>query len=155
MAPNRRMSLPYDQRIRPERKEQLKKALMNHAKKECLAIKAARKEGKAQALEERVPAFPDVDALDDDALKQLCRDLHAMCDRTDETLYDLEVKHEKSVKESEDLNKRVADIKAKFQKPTLKRVKMSVTQMLTSILGNKTAQVDMRSNLKTHAPINE
>ena len=44
---------------------------------------------------------------------------------------------------------------AKFQKPTLKRVKMSVTQMLTSILGNKTAQVDMRSNLKNHAPINE
>lgn len=39
MAPSRRMSLPYDQRIRPERKEQLKKALMNHAVKECLAIK--------------------------------------------------------------------------------------------------------------------
>ena len=27
-------------------------------------------------MEERVPAFPDVDALDDEALKQLCRDLH-------------------------------------------------------------------------------
>ena len=39
MAPgNRRMSLPYDQRIRPERKEQLKKALMNHAMKECAKI---------------------------------------------------------------------------------------------------------------------
>ena len=34
-----------------------------------------------------------------------------MCDRTDENLYDLEVKHDKSAKESEDLNKRVADIK--------------------------------------------
>ena len=44
---------------------------------------------------------------------------------------------------------------AKFQKPTLKRVKMSVSQMLTSILGNKTAQVDMRSNLKKHVPTNQ
>ena len=35
----------------------------------------------------------------------------AMCDRVDENLYDLEVKHEKSVKESDDLKKRVNDIK--------------------------------------------
>ena len=29
-------------------------------------------------MEERVPAFPDVDSLDEEALKQLCRDLHGM-----------------------------------------------------------------------------
>ena len=33
---------------------------------------------KAKVMEERVPAFPDVDSLDEEALKQLCRDLHGM-----------------------------------------------------------------------------
>ena len=37
-----------------------------------------------------------------------------MCDRTDENLYDLETKHEKSVKEAEELNKRMSDIKCKL-----------------------------------------
>lgn len=36
-----------------------------------------------------------------------------MCDRTDETLYDLEAKHEKSVKEADELKKRMNDIKCK------------------------------------------
>ena len=34
-----------------------------------------------------------------------------MCDRTDEQLYDLEVKHMKAQKEESDLQKRVDDIK--------------------------------------------
>lgn len=33
MPPSRKMSLPFDQRIRPERKLALKVALMNHAVK--------------------------------------------------------------------------------------------------------------------------
>ena len=36
-----------------------------------------------------------------------------MCDRTDENLYDLEIKHNKATKESDELKKRVADIKCK------------------------------------------
>jgi len=71
-----------------------------------------------------------------------------MCDRTDEQLYDLEFKHTKSQKEEEELQKRISDIKSKFQKPALKRVKMSVSQMLSNILGKGSKQVDMRQQMK-------
>ena len=34
------------------------------------------KKQKEADLAERIPAFPDLDSLDEEALKQLCRDLH-------------------------------------------------------------------------------
>jgi hypothetical protein len=78
-----------------------------------------------------------------------------MCDKSDESKYDLEIKHVKNAKEIEELQKRVADIKSKFKKPVLKRVKVTVNQMLKTLLGNKGKQVDMRSQLKKHVVINE
>ena len=42
--------------------------------------KAGKAEEKKKVLEERVPAFPDVETLDEEALKQLCRDLHGKLD---------------------------------------------------------------------------
>ena len=42
-----------------------------------------------------------------------------MCDRSDEILYDLEMKHGKAQKEEIDLNKRVNDIKGKTLKMSL------------------------------------
>ena len=78
MAPvgQRKMSLPPELRIKPERKLALKVALIKYATQEAAKRAAQLKEEKAKALEERVPAFPDVDSLDEEALKQLCRDLH-------------------------------------------------------------------------------
>lgn len=152
MAPSapkkERQSVQPDSKMTKERAMQLKGALIVYAKKSNDAIKASIAAEKAKIMEERVPAFPDVDSLDEEALKQLCRDLHAMCDRTDEQLYDLEFKHTKSAKEEDELQKRISDIKSKFQKPALKRVKMSVSQMLSNILGKGSKQVDMRQQMK-------
>ena len=39
-----------------------------------------------------------------------------MCDKTDESKYDLEQKASKNVKEIEDLQKRVVDIKCEYEK---------------------------------------
>ena len=46
-------------------------------------------------------------------------------------------------------------ISAKFKKPVLKRVKVTINQMLKTLLGDKGKQVDMRSQLKKHVVINE
>merc|ERR1711990_800687 len=151
----RTMSLPPDQRIKPHRMMHLKCAMINYAVKESKRRKEEADKQRDAELAERIPAFPDLDSLDEEALKQLCRDLHAMCDKTDEGKYDLEVKHGKNQKEIEELQKRVMDIKSKFKKPALKRVKVTVNQMLKTLLGNKGKQVDMRAQLKKHVVINE
>merc|ERR1739848_793262 len=144
-----------DQRIKPHRMMQLKVALITHANKEAKKRAEQATEKKENEMSDRIPVFPDIDSLDEDALKQLCRDLHAMCDKTDEGKYDLEIKHAKNEKEIEELQKRVMDIKSKFKKPALKRVKVTVNQMLKTLLGNKGKQVDMRAQLKKHVVINE
>ena len=48
MAPSRKMSLPFDQRIRPERKLALKVALMNHATKCAKKAKGNQRNGDLQ-----------------------------------------------------------------------------------------------------------
>lgn len=149
------MSLPPDQRIKSHRMQHLKCVLINYAMKESQRRQEEAIKARDAELSDRIPAFPDLDSLDEDALKQLCRDLHAMCDKADEGKYDLEMKHVKSAKEIDELQKRVIDIKSKFKKPVLKRVKVTVGQLLKTLLGNKGKQVDMRSQLKKHVVINE
>ncbi|CAG5110694.1 Oidioi.mRNA.OKI2018_I69.chr2.g5070.t1.cds [Oikopleura dioica] len=155
MAGRRKMSLPYDQRISPLRMQQLKCSLIKWALDEATKREQEAQAKREAALAERVPAFPDLDSLDEEALKQLCRDLHGMCDKCDDNKYDLETKHEKQAREIIELQKRIQDIKAKFKKPALKRVKVTVAQMMKTLLGNKGKQVDMRSQLKKHVVINE
>ncbi|CBY23636.1 unnamed protein product [Oikopleura dioica] len=155
MAPARRMSLPYDQRISPLRMQQLKCSLIKWALSEVKKQEGEAAANREAALAERVPAFPDIDSLDEEALKQLCRDLHGMCDKCDDSKYDLETKQNKQATEIVELKKRIQDVKAKFKKPALKRVKVTVAQMMKTLLGNKGKQVDMRSQLKKHVVINE
>ncbi|KAK7117874.1 hypothetical protein R3I94_023180 [Phoxinus phoxinus] len=83
------------------------------------------------------------------ALQELCRELHHKIDVTDEERYDLEMKVNKSAKEIEDLNIKVIDLKGKFKKPVLRKVRMSADQMLGALLGSKhKVSLDLRANLK-------
>ncbi|XP_018960225.1 troponin I, fast skeletal muscle-like [Cyprinus carpio] len=83
------------------------------------------------------------------ALQELCRELHHKIDVTDEERYDLEMKVNKSAKEIEDLNIKVIDLKGKFKKPTLRKVRMSADAMLQALLGSKhKVSLDLRANLK-------
>lgn len=76
VSPQRKMSLPPDQRIKPHRMMHLKCALITWAAKEAERRAEEAKKQKEADLAERIPAFPDLDSLDEEALKQLCRDLH-------------------------------------------------------------------------------
>ncbi|XP_051975783.1 troponin I, fast skeletal muscle-like isoform X2 [Xyrauchen texanus] len=83
------------------------------------------------------------------ALQELCRELHHKIDATDEERYDLEIKMTKCSKEIEDMNIKVIDLKGKFKKPTLRKVRMSADAMLQALLGSKhKVSLDLRANLK-------
>ncbi|XP_073687548.1 troponin I type 2a (skeletal, fast), tandem duplicate 1 [Garra rufa] len=83
------------------------------------------------------------------ALQELCRELHHKIDTIDEERYDMEMKVNKSAKEIEDLNIKVIDLKGKFKKPTLRKVRMSADAMLQALLGSKhKVSLDLRANLK-------
>ena len=48
-----------------------------------------------------------------------------------------------------DLNIKIIDLKGKFKKPALKKVRMSADAMLKALLGSKhTVNMDLRSSLK-------
>ncbi|KAI2648209.1 Troponin I, fast skeletal muscle [Labeo rohita] len=83
------------------------------------------------------------------SLQELCRELHHKIDAIDEERYDMEMKVNKSAKEIEDLNIKVIDLKGKFKKPTLRKVRMSADAMLQALLGSKhKVSLDLRANLK-------
>ncbi|XP_022604077.1 troponin I, fast skeletal muscle-like isoform X2 [Seriola dumerili] len=82
-------------------------------------------------------------------LQELCRKLHKQIDLVDEERYDMELKVTKSNKEINDLKLMVQDLKGKFKKPALKKVRMSADAMLAALLGSKhKVSMDLRGNLK-------
>ncbi|XP_058264668.1 troponin I type 2a (skeletal, fast), tandem duplicate 3 [Hemibagrus wyckioides] len=82
-------------------------------------------------------------------LQDLCKKLHQTIDKVDEERYDLDSKVKKADKEIEDLKIKVIDLKGKFKKPTLRKVRMSADQMLQALLGSKhKVSLDLRANLK-------
>ncbi|XP_028813068.1 troponin I, fast skeletal muscle-like [Denticeps clupeoides] len=82
-------------------------------------------------------------------LQELCKKLHQKIDVVDEERYDLASKVGKSEKEIEDLKMKVQDLKGKFKKPALKKVRMSADAMLQALLGSKhKVNMDLRANLK-------
>uniref|UniRef100_A0A8D3A1B4 Uncharacterized protein n=1 Tax=Scophthalmus maximus TaxID=52904 RepID=A0A8D3A1B4_SCOMX len=99
---------------------------------------------KMKYMEETCPAKPSSTRTDD-----LCRKLHKQIDLVDEERYDMELKATKSKKEVDDLKLMVQDLKGKFKKPALKKVRMSADAMLAALLGSKhRVSTDLRANLK-------
>ncbi|KAL7858351.1 hypothetical protein AOLI_G00184530 [Acnodon oligacanthus] len=82
-------------------------------------------------------------------LQEFLKKLHQSIDKVDEERYDLEAKVLKTNKEIDDLKIKVQDLKGKFKKPALRKVRMSADQMLQALLGSKhKVSLDLRANLK-------
>ncbi|KAJ7994551.1 hypothetical protein DPEC_G00250640 [Dallia pectoralis] len=108
---------------------------------------AAAEAEKARYMEENCPA-PDF-RVSMAELTDLCKKLSKEIDKVDEERYDMGVKVAKTDKEVEDLKIKVVDLKGKFKKPALKKVRMSADAMLQALLGSKhKVSMDLRSNLK-------
>ena len=88
--------------------------------------------------------------MNDEELKQYLREIHAKIDKIDDSRFDMEAKVTKNNKEIDDLNQKIFELRGKFKRPPLRRVKMSADQMLKALLGNKhKVTMDLRGNLKT------
>ncbi|KAM9366141.1 troponin I, fast skeletal muscle-like [Symphorus nematophorus] len=129
------------------RRSQLKSLLLQIA--ESMLEEEARQaeEEKMKYMEECCPTLSVPGCMQD--LQELCRKLHKQIDLVDEERYDTEIKVNKSNKEIDDLKMMVQDLKGKFKKPALKKVRMSADAMLAALLGSKhKVSMDLRANLK-------
>ncbi|KAK7929820.1 hypothetical protein WMY93_006215 [Mugilogobius chulae] len=124
------------------------KSLLLHIGQSMLEEEAERKaEEKQSYMEESCPKLSLPQSVED--LQELCRKLHKSIDLVDDERYDMEVKAKKSDKEIDDLKIKLQDLKGKFRKPVLKRVRMSADAMLAALLGSKhKVSMDLRSNLR-------
>ncbi|KAJ3586220.1 hypothetical protein NHX12_012620 [Muraenolepis orangiensis] len=88
-----------------------------------------------------------------DQLQDLCRELHSKIDVVDEERYDIEAKVMLNTREIKDLNIKVLDLRGKFKRPSLRRVRVSADAILRSLLGSKhKVSMDLRANLKSKRP---
>ncbi|XP_068595750.1 troponin I, fast skeletal muscle-like isoform X2 [Brachionichthys hirsutus] len=84
-----------------------------------------------------------------DELVELCEKLHDQIDISEEERYCLEFKLGMVLNEVRDLNIKIMDLRGKFKRPRLKKVRMSADAMLKALLGSKhTVNMDLRANLK-------
>ncbi|XP_064841572.1 troponin I, fast skeletal muscle-like, partial [Oncorhynchus masou masou] len=129
------------------RRQHLKSLMLQIAQGfiEAEAIQA--EEDKNSYMDENVPSLSVPESLQE--LQDLCKKLHQQIDAVDEQRYDTQSKVAKSDKEIEDLKIKLQDLKGKFRKPVLKKVRMSADAMLQALLGSKhKVSLDLRSNLK-------
>ncbi|XP_075061512.1 troponin I, slow skeletal muscle-like [Mixophyes fleayi] len=83
-------------------------------------------------------------------LQKLCVTLHKQIDCADEERYNIEEKVKKSDSELSALNQKIFDLKGKFKRPALRRVRISADAMLKALLGTTTkVSLDLRSSLKS------
>ncbi|XP_060251949.1 troponin I, slow skeletal muscle [Ovis aries] len=128
----------------------LLKSLMLARAKECWEQELEEREAeKKRYLAERVPAL-QTRGLSLSALQDLCRDLHAKVEVVDEERYDIEAKCLHNTREIKDLKLKVLDLRGKFKRPPLRRVRVSADAMLRALLGSKhKVSMDLRANLKS------
>ncbi|XP_054850075.1 troponin I, cardiac muscle [Eublepharis macularius] len=142
---------PHDKRkskITASRKLQLKTLMLQVAKQEMEKEEEERAREKERYLEEHCTAL-DWTGLGLTELQEMCRELHARNDKIDEERYDMEARVNKSINEIQDLNQKIFDLRGKFKRPALRRVRLSADAMMQALLGSKhKVSMDLRANLK-------
>ncbi|TSM36110.1 Troponin T, cardiac muscle [Bagarius yarrelli] len=108
-----------------------------------------KEEEKQSYLSEKAPPL-QTGRLSVTELQELCRELHTKIDVVDEERYDIEAKVLHNTREIKDLNIKVLDLRGKFKRPNLRRVRVSADAILRSLLGSKhKVSLDLRANLKS------
>ncbi|XP_064161742.1 troponin I, slow skeletal muscle-like [Anguilla rostrata] len=127
----------------------LKSLMVAKAKDELEQECEEKQEEKQRYLAEKAPPV-STSGMSFAELQDLCRELHAKIDVVDEERYDIEAKVLHNTREIKDLNIKVLDLRGKFKRPTLRRVRVSADAILRSLLGSKhKVSMDLRANLKS------
>nr|BAB83809.1 larval troponin I beta [Halocynthia roretzi] len=133
-----------------QRKLQLKSLLLSRAREDLKREEEQKAEEKKKILSNRIESLGDLSSMSQQELMELCRELHAKTDKVDDERFDIELKVKKNDQEIEELNQKIFELRGKFKRPPLRRVRMSADQMLRALLGSKhKVTMDLRSNLKT------
>ncbi|KAG7468417.1 hypothetical protein MATL_G00142650 [Megalops atlanticus] len=136
-----------EKKMTSSRRHHLKSLMLAIAKGLLEAEAAEAEQERKRYMEEHCPALSMPDSLQE--LQELCKKLLQKIDVVDEERYDMESKVSKCDKEIEDLKMKVQDLKGKFKKPPLRKVRMSADAMLQALLGSKhKVNLDLRANLK-------
>ncbi|XP_070758442.1 troponin I type 1b (skeletal, slow) isoform X1 [Enoplosus armatus] len=136
-------------KISASRKLMLKSLMVAKAKEELEQEMEEKEEQKEKYLEEKSPPI-QTSGMSLAELQTLCEELHAKIDVVDEERYDIEAKVLHNNREIKDLNIKVLDLRGKFKRPSLRRVRVSADAILRSLLGSKhKVSLDLRANLKS------
>ncbi|XP_042571606.1 troponin I type 2a (skeletal, fast), tandem duplicate 2 isoform X1 [Cyprinus carpio] len=136
-----------DKRMSSSKKHSLKSMMLQVAKDLLDAEAIEKKEERKRYMEDHCPPLSYPSSKQE--LQELCKELHAKIEVVDEERYILEHKAIMIVNEVKDLNIKIVDLKGKFKKPPLKKVRMSADAMLQALLGSKhKVSMDLRANLK-------
>ncbi|XP_060110979.1 troponin I, cardiac muscle [Heteronotia binoei] len=142
---------PHDKRkskITASRKLQLKSLMLQVAKQEMEREEEEGAREKERYLAEHCTPL-EWTGLDLAGLQEMCQELHARIDKVDEERYDMEVRVNKNINEIQDLNQKIFDLRGKFKRPNLRRVRLSADAMMQALLGSKhKVSMDLRANLK-------
>ncbi|XP_029359153.1 troponin I, slow skeletal muscle-like isoform X3 [Echeneis naucrates] len=140
---------PEKSKISASRKLMLKSLMVAKAKEELEQEMVEKEEQKEKYLEEKAPPI-HTSSMSLAELRTLCEELHAKIDVVDEERYDIEAKVLHNTREIKDLNIKVLDLRGKFKRPNLRRVRVSADAILRSLLGSKhKVSLDLRANLKS------
>ncbi|XP_030277148.1 troponin I type 1b (skeletal, slow) [Sparus aurata] len=142
-------ALERKSKISASRKLMLKSLMVAKAKEELEQEMEEKEEQKAKYLEEKSPSL-QISGMSLSELQTLCQELHAKIDAVDEERYDIEAKVLHNNREIKDLSIKVLDLRGKFKRPNLRRVRVSADAILRSLLGSKhKVSLDLRANLKS------
>lgn len=132
-----------------QRKMTLKSLMLNKAKDDLEREAAQKAAEKKEVLAKRLKPLEGLENMTVQEAQDLCRELHVKIDKVMDEAYDLKQRVGKNDKEIDDLNQQIFDLRGKFKRPPLRRVRMSADQMLRALLGSKhKVSMDLRSNLK-------
>ncbi|KAG1941953.1 troponin I, slow skeletal muscle [Pimephales promelas] len=136
-------------KISASRKVMLKSLMVAKAKEELEQEVLDKEEEKQRYLTEKASPL-QTQGMSFAELQELCQELHGKIDVVDEERYDIEAKVLLNKREIKDLNIKVLDLRGKFKRPTLRRVRVSADAILRSLLGSKhKVSMDLRANLKS------
>ncbi|XP_029910318.1 troponin I, fast skeletal muscle-like [Myripristis murdjan] len=136
-----------EKRMSSSRKHSMKSCMLSVAKDLLEAEANVKAQERAKYLAEKVPPLQLPHSKDD--LAELCKKLHEQINVSEEERYCMEFKVNMVLNEVRDLNIKIVDLRGKFKRPKLKKVRMSADAMLKALLGSKhTVNMDLRANLK-------
>lgn len=106
----------------PERKKKLRILLRRKAAEELKRQQEAKANERRKVISERTGSKKNFDAMSEEELKSVCRQMHERLSKLESDKWDKETEVSRKELEIHQLSTQVSDMRGKFVKPPLKRV---------------------------------